>query len=62
MNKTFESKKENDKYWEHTYYIFQQLLGLYNGYYNSIENDKKIDFYDFLILPTEGDLLDIMSY
>jgi hypothetical protein len=32
---------DTDPYWEHVYYIYQQMLGLFDGYNSVAENDKK---------------------
>ena len=35
---------KSEPYWEQVHYIYQQLKGLYDGYNNNVEEDKKIDF------------------
>ena len=59
MEKNSLEKKDSDIYWEHVYYIYRQLRGLYDGY-NDAVIDNKIDFYEFILLPATGDLSDIM--
>ena len=61
MKEKSERYKNNEIYWEHVYYIYRQLEGLYDGYVSSIEEDKKLDFYEFILLPGIGDLSDIMT-
>ena len=62
MEKNSFEKKDSDQYWEHVYYIYRQLKGLYNGYNDyTNEEDKKLDFYEFILLPGMGDLSDIMT-
>ena len=61
MEKMSLEKKDSDPYWEHVYYIYKQLKGLYDGYNNNVEDEKKFDFYEFILLPGAGDLSDIMS-
>ena len=43
--------KDNDTYWENAYYVYKQLQGLYDGYKNTAEKEKQIDFYDFVFIP-----------
>ena len=62
MEKNSFEKKDSDQYWEHVYYIYRQLKGLYNGYNDyTNEEDKKLDFYEFILLPGAGDIFDIMT-
>ena len=60
MKEKSEMLKKNETYWEHVYYIYKQLLGLYDGYANNIEKGKEIDFYDFIVLPAIGDLSEVI--
>ena len=62
MEKNSLKFKETDVYWEYVYYIYQQILGLYNGYIDAIEKDKIIDFYEFLVFIGFGDTMDIIEY
>ena len=43
--KSYENK-DKDVYWEHVYYIYQQLLGLYDGYNSACPENKKLGFVD----------------
>ena len=61
MDKTSSEKKDSDTYWEHVYYIYRQLKGLYDGYNDYVAEDKKVDFYEFILLTGAGDFYDIMS-
>ena len=60
MEKNSLEKKDSDPYWEHVYYIYRQLKGLYDGYNNNVENEKKLSFYEFVLLPGAGDVEDIV--
>ena len=54
--------KDTDIYWENVYYIYMQLVGLYDGYMSVAEEDKKFDFDEFIIIPSAADALDLISY
>lgn len=60
MKQNAESKMEQNKYWEHVYYIYQQLLGLYDGYIASVGR-KVTGFYEFILLNSYTDMEDVMS-
>ena len=60
MKEKSESHKNNETYWEHVYYIYKQLVGLYDGYAYNIEKGKEIDFDDFILLPAIGDLSEVI--
>lgn len=60
MRKTAESKMGQDKYWEHVYYIYQQLLGLYDGYIAAVGKNVT-GFYEFILLNSYTDMEDVMS-
>ena len=53
----------SDPYWEHVHYIYQQLLGMYEGYTNSIEREKRnvfnFNLYNFSIIGAIGDFNEI---
>ena len=51
-----------DPYWEHVYYIYQQMLGLFDGYNSVAENDKKIDLIYFQMVVANTDIEDIVYY
>ena len=53
---------DNDPYWEHIYYIYRQLYGLYKGYSSVAEKDKKLEFVHFLVLSGLSDDKDIVEY
>ena len=52
----------SDPYWEQVHYIYQQLKGLYEGYNNNVEDNQKIDFIKFQIMPGYTDYIDIEDY
>ena len=54
--------KDKDKYWENVYYIYKQLQGLYDGYKISADEEKQIDFYDFIFIPGLTDSEDAEYY
>ena len=60
MKQNAESKMEHDKYWEHVYYIYQQLLGLYDGYIAAIGRNVT-GFYEFILLNSYTDMEDVIS-
>ena len=60
MKQNAESKMEQNKYWEHVYYIYQQLLGLYDGYIASVGR-KVTGFYEFILLNSFTDMEDVMA-
>ena len=53
---------KTEPYWEQVHYIYQQLKGLYDGYNNNVEEDKKIEFLEFQIMPGYTDYTDIADY
>ena len=54
---------DNDSYWEHVHYIYQQLKGLYDGYIKVAENDeKKLEFKHIVVLAGTSDAQDIVSH
>ena len=54
--------KDTDSYWEHVYYIYQQMLGLYEGYNSVAEETKKIGFIDFQLVVANADIEDAIYY
>jgi len=54
--------KDADPYWEHVYYIYQQMLGLFDGYNSVAENDKKIGLIYFQMVVANADIEDIVYY
>ena len=62
MKDKAEKYMNEDPYWEHIYYIYQQLLGLYEGYASVAENEKKLEFKHFLALVAPSDAKDIANY
>ena len=61
MMQNAKSKMEHDKYWEHVYYIYRQLLGLYDGYIAAVGYNIT-GFYEFIHLNSKTDLDDIEDY
>ena len=59
MKETSTKNMNSDSYWEHVHYIYQQLVGMYEGYINSIDEEKKnffnFDLYNFSIIGALGD-------
>ena len=62
IKETSFSKKDYDPYWEEVYFIYQQFMGMYDGFNNNVENDKKIDIVNFFMIPSYGDTLDSIYY
>ena len=54
--------KDTDPYWEHVYYIYQQMLGLFDGYNSVAENEKKIGFIYFQMVVANADIEDAVYY
>ena len=54
--------KDKDEYWEQVYFIYQQMLGLYEGYNNYAEDNKKINFIDFQMVVANADMEDALYY
>ena len=52
----------SDPYWEQVHYIYQQFKGLHDGYNNNVEEEKKIDYIKFQILPGFTDYSDIKNH
>ena len=53
---------DSDPYWEHVYYVYQQIRGLYEGYKSVAEDNKKILFEEFLVLTGTPDAQDIAQH
>lgn len=62
MNETSSQKMEKEAYWEHVQYIFQQVMGLYDGYVSVAEKGKEISFEDFAVMFSYLDSLDTKYY
>ena len=62
MRKKSLENKDTDVYWEHVYYIYQQLLGLYDGYNSACGKNKKIDFIYFQLVVSNTDMEDAIYY
>ena len=62
IKETSLSKKDSDPYWEEVYFIYQQFMGMYDGYNNNVENDKKLDVVNFFMIPSFGDTFDSINY
>ena len=60
MKQNAEKKMLHEEYWEHVYYIYQQLYGLYNGYIAAVGKNV-IGFYEFIHLNSKTDLDDVAS-
>ena len=52
---------DSDPYWEHVHFVYQQICGLYDGYISVAEKDKKIEFYELLVLAGTPDAKEIAS-
>ena len=53
---------DTDPYWEHIYYIYQQVKGLYEGYNSVVGEDKKLEMEDIFVLGGLSDLKDIANH
>ena len=62
IKETSFSKKDYDPYREEVYFIYQQFMGMYDGFNNNVENDKKIDIVNFFMIPSYRDTLDSIYY
>ena len=62
MKKTSLEKKDQEVYWEHVYYIYQQMLGLYEGYISICDENKKIGFIEFQLVIANADMEDAIYY
>ena len=62
MKNTCLEKKDKEIYWEHVYYIYQQMLGLYEGYNSACDENKKIGFIDFQLVVANADMEDAIYY
>ena len=62
MKKKSLENKDKDVYWEHVYYIYQQMLGLYDGYNSACPENKKIGFIDFQLVVANADMEDAINY
>ena len=51
-----------DPYWEHIYYIYQQILGLSEGYNSIADEDKKLELKQIFILGGPSDVRDIANH
>ena len=54
--------KDEDPYWEHVYYIYNQMLGMFDGYNSVAENEKKIDLIYFQMVVANADIEDAVYY
>ena len=54
--------KDTDPYWEHVYYIYEQMRGLFDGYNSVAENEKKIGFIYFQMVVANTDIEDAIYY
>ena len=54
--------KDEDPYWEHVYYIYNQMLGMFDGYNSVAENEKKIDLIYFQMVVANADIEDAIYY
>ena len=62
MKKKSLEKMDTDIKWENIYYIYQQLIGLYDGYMSVAEKEKQFEFEEFIILPSAVDVEDISKF
>ena len=53
---------DEDPYWEHVYYIYNQMLGMFDGYNSVAENEKKIDLIYFQMVVANADIEDAVYY
>lgn len=62
MNETSYKNMDSDPYWEHVHYVYQQLIGLYDGYMSVAQKEEEIEFRKFLVLLDTPDAQDIAKY
>ena len=62
MKQTSEQNMAHEPYWEHIYYAYQQLIGLYEGYNSVAEEGKIFDKYLFILLTLNVEYEDIKNY
>ena len=60
-HKSLENKAK-DPFWEHVYYIYQQLLGLYDGYNSACEEHQKLGFIEFQLVVSNAEMEDAIYY
>ena len=54
--------KDKEPYWEHVYYIYEQMRGLFDGYNSVAEDEKKIGFIYFQMVVANADIEDAVYY
>ena len=54
--------KDTDPYWEHVYYIYKQMMGLFDGYNSVAENEKKLGLINFQMVVANADIEDAVFY
>ena len=61
MKKKALEHMEVDPYWEHVYYVYQQILGLYEGYISVADEEKQLEFSVIITLSGCSDAKDIVT-
>ena len=54
--------KDTDPYWEHVYYIYKQMMGLFDGYNSVAEKEKQLGLIDFQMVVANADIEDAVFY
>jgi hypothetical protein len=54
--------KDSDPYWEHVFYIYQQMLGMFDGYNSVAETEKKLGLIEFQMVVANADMEDAVYY
>ena len=62
MKKKSLENKDTDPYWEHVYYIYQQMMGMFDGYNSVAENEKKLSLIYFQMVVANADFEDAVYY
>ena len=62
MKHKSQENKAKDPFWEHVYYIYQQLLGLYDGYNSSCDEHQKLGFIEFQLVVSNAEMEDAIYY
>ena len=54
--------KDSDPYWEHVYYVYRQMMGLFDGYNSVAEREKQLGLIDFQMVVANADIEDAVYY
>ena len=53
---------DSDPFWEHVYYSYQQMMGLFDGYNSAAEDEKKLGLIYFQMVVANTDIEDAIYY